>query len=232
MTYKIKGESNMSLEHSKFLQYFENVEQYPRKISIDILPWNELWTYVSEAILNAFINYVDIVDAYLMHRYNHPNDILDLEMTVYTTSYWSDPVKVNPQTKKEFYNLCTEKGRAFHTKLSCFDDDVIILAQPKMENKGKVKKYVDVVKNGKYTTLLLEEDDISNYNLFFFFWFDMDNSDCCIGRFLTKFPIETVRNDFKSYCFERCGRLSNGYLNEELEPWYLPNHFFEDWLKF
>jgi hypothetical protein len=48
----------------KFIDYFNNCEHYPANILYeDILPINTLWGYVSDSLLNGFINYVEIQKA-------------------------------------------------------------------------------------------------------------------------------------------------------------------------
>lgn len=99
-----------------------------------------------------------------------------------------------------------------HTDFSCFGDDIIILA--KVES----------------------EYDLSR-NVFMFFWFDMDVSDCAIGRFETtdkpyqvfdalKNWLEAKKNDNHAKFFME--DHDNGVLNYH----ELPTSFCNGWMSF
>lgn len=100
-------------------------------------------------------------------------------------------------TKNQIYNIAIEKGRIFHFDMSMFEDDVIIL--------GKSKD------NQKY---------------WWYFWFDMDVSDCFIGRFETELPENEVIEDFTNYV------KNNEAANDLGEVKELPLHMFSGWIKF
>lgn len=119
------------------MDYFDDEVEYPNYASLNILPMNTLWSYTSSIFLHAFIHDVEPLKVYVLDRYE--DDKTDAIL-----------------------NLQNQ----YHTKLSQFGDDIILLG--KIENNS---------------------DDL---NKFMFFWFDMDVSDCCIGRFETTDNNETV----------------------------------------
>lgn len=183
-------------------KYFKDDVEHPANKMTTILPWNILWCYISSTFLNGFINYVNIIDGFLLSRYLSWDDWEDQE-----TIYIRDPAgnlnwtHYKPKSKLDAYNIATQKGRLFHTKLRMFQDDVLILSE------------IDV-------------------NKYCFFWFDCDVSDCFIGRFKSKNKKDTITSDFQDYCFDIGKDLSKSYLEREELPKQLPKHFFSGWLKF
>ena len=99
------------------------------------------YEYVSSTLLNGIINYVDIICANVLCRYTDNGKENELEKRI------------------EDFN---KFGSEYHTKLSQFKDDVIILAY--------------------------EE----NTKAYWYFWFDCDVSDCFVGRFKTDLIREQV----------------------------------------
>ena len=100
-------------------------------------------------------------------------------------------------TKQELFDLVHEQSNSmFHTKMHMFGDDVIILAKC--------------------------ED---NPYMYFLFWYDMDCSDCRIGKFTTIESEEVIKKDFQDWSTT----LSLGYIDDEVHK-QLPLHFFKGWL--
>lgn len=100
---------------------------------------------------------------------------------------------------------------SYHTKLRQFDDDIILL--------GKIEHSRD------------------SLNRFMFFWFDMDSSDCCIGRFETvdsnEVVLDSLKNWLKGEVIKNEGRVfiedcDNGILGFH----ELPKSFINGWLSF
>lgn len=50
-------------------RYFSAGEDYPNVTGSDILPYGHLWSYISSTFLNGFINYVDVLKAFMVTRY-------------------------------------------------------------------------------------------------------------------------------------------------------------------
>jgi hypothetical protein len=184
-----------------FEEYFtEGVIEYPSLIATDILPWNVKWRYISQAFLNGFINYVEPVKAYVLSRYTSWDQFIG-HVEIRDNFRLID----FHGTKLEVYEKIIEPGRMSHTELSCLCDDIVILATPK-------------------------DLDVNSPSLYYYFWFDMDVSDCCIGRFKTHDSLEVVVDKFTSHCIEQGVQLSKSYIGHEEQPRELPIHFFEGWV--
>jgi len=150
---------------SNFLDYFDDHVEYPGDtVAGNPLPINEFWQYISSTFLDGFINYVDIIEGYQIHRYRAPD-----------------------VTKRENFAKMSE----FHSNLSVAEDDVLILA-----------------------------DARTNDGLYYFFWFDRDVSDCCIGRFLTEDSREKVLENFRAYVNDRNAEMQKSYGLLSPKSWY------------
>lgn len=102
-------------------------------------------------------------------------------------------------------------SKQYHTELSQFGDDIILLG--KIENN---------------------DDDL---NKFMFFWFDMDVSDCCIGRFETTDNNETVCEALLNWLEEKKLENKGEIFNEDHDNGILgfhelPKSFINGWLSF
>ncbi len=126
------------------MKYFTESIEYPDlgMFLVDGLSEGVLYEYVSNTFLDGWINYVKPVRAFVMERYR----ILEKD-------------KIEETLKQDSY----------HSRLSVFGDDVVLLA--------KIK-------------------DTDHYALF---WFDCDVSDCCIGIFRTSDSQELVEASFVRY---------------------------------
>lgn len=149
-------------------KYFSSYEEYPdpAESMLEIGLYHE---YVSSTFLNGWINYVDIIAARLITRYNEKG------------------YQGNVDDLNHFNDDSTD---TYHTKLgNFFNDDVFILA------KNRPSRWYDNVKP-----------------VYWFFWFDRDVSDCCIGRFHAKGSSEDeVIKDFIEYANYSSRDLSVGY---------------------
>lgn len=104
-------------------KYFEEYLEWPTDIALRILPWGQLWDGQPNDLLDAFINHVEIKKAYVLSRYHH----------------WEDEIDILPRgmmsycgvaTKREIFDfLVGPNNPAIHTPLdTAFRDDVLILA--------------------------------------------------------------------------------------------------------
>lgn len=183
-------------------KYFKEHVDYPKINDIaNILEFNTVYNYISSSFLNAFINPAlngELVKAYLLGRYHGENEYCNND------TYYQEPVnslnwKLIPErciSKKELFKLVTETGRLKHTKLDMFRDDIALIIKSKLE-------------------------DGTEY--YWYFWFDMDCSDCSIGRFITTDSTEEVLKHFEAEVKQ---------ISELHEPWELPRHFFEGLVSF
>ena len=129
-----------------FVCYFNDVHEYPDISSIPLLVDDigdgMLFEYVSNTFLLAYINNVEIIKGYGIHRYEYPSD--------------------------KDINLIYEPDGS--VKLQEWNDDFLFLAKSR-----------------------------SKENSYFYFWFDCDVSDCCIGNFMTDDPIEDIIGNFDDF---------------------------------
>lgn len=91
-----------------FLNYFNDSTEYPDDFIENPIPWGVLWEYVSSAYLNGFINYCEVLDAYVITRY-----ITEKEL----------------EKQKKVIEENNLKNWGHHTKLDKFMDDVLILGK-------------------------------------------------------------------------------------------------------
>lgn len=176
----------------KIWDYFKNSVDYPRILTGEILPFDEVWMYVSYCFLNAFINYVKPIKIYSIGRYTPDEELIE---------YGKEKL-----TKKELRDkIIANEIKEYHTELNCLRDDIVVLAR--IEDSGD----------------------------YIFFYFDMDVSDCSIGRIKTEDSqngivqsvinwLEDEKNKNKGKSFEK--NMDNGIINY----YELPNSFFRGWV--
>lgn len=144
----------MALE---FMDLFTDEQEYPTdNQKVNGIPEGQLFLYVSNTYLNAFINCIKPIKMYVAGRY-YPEHSAIGRVVKYQDPPHSFQWKELPltATKRDIINLFSEPGRVCHLDLTDLMDDVLIL--------------------GKYT----DDEDVEQY---MFFWYDRDVSDCCVGR--------------------------------------------------
>lgn len=197
------------MENKKIWDYFDDVVEYPKDVAYNPVPYNVGWTYISATFLNGFINYVNPIACYVVNRYTKENaDISERNISVRNDGSWE---KFNG-TKKELIDLIVSgEKEMYHTDLSCFDDDVIILAEIEDERNNE-----------------------KGLNKFMFFWFDMDVSNCSIGRIKTEDYKEFVIEALENWLIEEFRNNKNHEEIHEDENGFhkLPLSFIKGWVKF
>lgn len=190
--------------------YFNDNIEYPKEVAFNPIPYNTVWTYISVTFLNGFINYVKPFKCYLIDRYT-PNseNINDVKYQIEGGYEWLTFNGTKGELKDK---ILKEEIKLYHTKLSCFSDDIIILSE-------------------------IEHNEKDGLNRFMFFWFDMDVSDCSIGRIETKDTkeevIQSVVNWLEQNKEENKGKLvEEGFDNGLMNYTELPLSFLKGWLKF
>lgn len=197
------------MENKKeFWDYFDDTVEYPKDIVYNPIPWNVAWTYISSTFLNGFVNYVNPIACYVVNRYvKETEDITENNVSI--KKIGDNNWHKFTGTKKELIDaIVSGEVEFYHTDLSCFGDDIIILAEIEDERNNEKGK-----------------------NKFMFFWFDMDVSDCSIGRIKTddykEFVVESLENwltkEFKNH--EELHEDENGFHK-------LPLSFMKGWVKF
>ena len=89
-----------------FEDYFKTHQEYPNPTELDILPVNCQYLYITNTFLNGFINYVTIIKAFLITRY--------------------EPFSKNLKSVLIFHDESINK---VHTNINkFFNDDIVILA--------------------------------------------------------------------------------------------------------
>lgn len=200
----------------KIWDYFEDNVEYPHEIIHNPIPYNTVWTYISDTYLNGIVNYLTPIKIYLVDRYTPNNeDISDRNVSYRLTSGNGFSWEKFKGTKGELKELLlSNKITFYHTNLSCFGDDVIILAE-------------------------FEHNENDGLGRYMFLWYDMDNSDCSIGKFVTSDSkeqvIESVRNWLETERAENGNReVTESYDNGIVIVNYteLPTSFMSGWVKF
>lgn len=135
----------------KFTDRMPDSREYADPTEIDINSAGWCIDYISSTFLNGWVNYVKPVKAFVVHRYEE-----DVEQLSKRVDAWHE----NP---------------TYHTRLSVFEDDVMLLARS-------------------------ERGD------WWYFWFDCDVSDCCIGKFEDE-PGADIPAEFEEYVRERAEDL-------------------------
>jgi hypothetical protein len=163
--------------HREFMErYLPDGVEYPENLVAEPLALDQCSVFVSHSYLDGFINYVKIVSAWLIPRYNTKGEHGEYKIQIMDppgSFNWVEKTFVGIQ----FYKLVSKNPRVLcHTKISYFGDDVAILGRvPVNEEHGTAtREYV-------------------------FFYYDCDVSDCMIGRFLTENAEEEVLQRFNTY---------------------------------
>ena len=183
-------------------RYFSEQIDYPSLHEAkELLPLNTIYFYVASSFLNGFINIAKhgkLLRAYLSGRYRPEDEALD-KVPAYRLDNGDWFIPTDTMTKKQAFEMYTQPNRLSNTELGMFQDDVVMLFK------------------GTFA---------GGQEYYWFFWFDCDAADCCIGRFTTTDSEEVVLTTFDRYIDN--SKLVNGYH----EAWELPKHFFTGWLSF
>lgn len=92
---------------AELMHFFDSISKYDTSdFSNGLIKEDHLYTSISVSFLEGFINYVDIISAFLLERYEK----IDLETV-------------------------EEAKKSFHTKIADFEDDVILLARSKSDKE-------------------------------------------------------------------------------------------------
>lgn len=191
--------------------YFEDNIEYPKEIAHNPIPYGAVWTYASSSFLDGFINYVRPISCHLIDRYTPDDENIGGRNISYRNKNEMKWLKFDG-TKKELKNkVISGEIQMCHTQLSCFGDDIIILSEIETENN----------ESGKYM----------------FFWFDMDCSDCSIGKFETtdtkEQVIQSVVNWLEGCKLQNENKAVEEYLDNGIVNYTeLPLSFLRGWLRF
>jgi len=199
------------MENKKIWDYFDNHIDYPNNIVDNPIPYGTLWSYVSSTFLNGLINYVNPIGCYVVNRYTEETaDISDRKVCICNKGKFVNWYNFEG-TKLELINaLISGEKEIYHTNLSCFEDDIVIIA--KIENE-------------------LDEE-----NKYIFFWFDYDVSDCSIGKFITDDSQELILNSVENWLKETYvdNKTCHETFHDEESSGYhkLPLSFIKGWVSF
>ena len=201
----------MSTTNKIIWDYFDDIVEYPNDVAHNPIPYGTAWCYISSTFLNGFINYVKPVTYFVIDRYTARDEKVG-EITLYDKD---KSIQYNWKgTKARLISIALsgKKEIAYHTDLRCFCDDVIIL--------GEIE---DAPKDGK--------------RRYMFFWYDLDTSDCCIGKFETNDTeaevIQSVRNFLEECKNKNRGKVvEENYDNGIIDYTELPVSFLKGWLSY
>lgn len=209
-----KPKPNIAKIKKVITDYFDDEIIGSTNIVHDPIPYGTLITSISSTFLNGFLNYVEPISVFVLDRYSPSNKILtDKDFNVYNKYGGFTEWHKFEGTKQELINsIVSGKKGMFHTKISCFSDDIILLAQiPINEPDGK----------GRYI----------------FFWFDSDVSDCTVGKFETTNSKEDVAQSVINWL----NRAKQENLHKTVQPGCdsgiinyteLPVSWLQGWLSF
>ncbi len=193
--------------------YFDDSIDYPKEVAHNPIPYGTVWCYISSTFLNGMINYVKPISCFVLDRYTADDEnISDRNFTVCNKGEFGKWYKWEG-TKKELIKVITSgEKEMYHVNMNCFGDDIALLAEIETN----------------------EEDGKGRY---MFFWFDCDDSDCCIGKFETTDTKEDVIQSMRNWLDERkeenkVETVEEGYDNGIVNYSELPISFLKGWLKF
>jgi hypothetical protein len=184
--------------------FYDDIE-HPQDVAVNPLPVGILYVCVSSDFLNAFINYVDIKRAWCLNRYFKLDDAYEGHASVQDPPNSFNWVKLKElvSTKRQAIEILNQVGRPFHGRIDIdFGDDVLII--------------------GKAKTEYGEES-----NIWLFFWFDRDCSDCCIGRFELKISEDELYLMFDQHAKDAVGKDEN---EDSDTPTMINMSYFNGWL--
>jgi len=189
------------MEINSFTDYFTDNIEYPSDIAINPLPIGKEYIYVSSTFLNGFINYVTPIKAFVLGRYHKWDEPIDHTVTIQDPPGSFNWVEKKCKTKDELYNSLIVSDAVYHVGVdNDFQDDVLILAKAgQVDGEGEC---------------------------YFFFWYDRDCSDCCIGRFISQDLELDIINRFTKYINkELAGNNYNAHGAKEI-----PLNYFKGWI--
>lgn len=200
-------------KNKKIWDYFIDNVEYPRNVAHNPIPYGTVWNYISDTFLNGFINYIKPIECYLIDRYTPDNEDISDRCVSYrnkNTYEWLS-FKGTKGGLKEL--ILSDKIEMYHTKLSCFGDDIIIL--------GEIET----------------NDENEELGLYMFFWYNMDCSDCSIGKFQTEDTKEEVVQSIINWLEECKSENKNNIIHENIDNGIinytkLPLSFIGGWIKF
>ena len=177
----------------KIFDYFNNCIAYPQDVSCDPIPYGILWTYISSTFLNGFINYVEPFGFYVLNRYSDLSDDIS-DREAHVQE------EVN---RRNWFIFNGTKGELIDKLIS----KEYSMYHTKLDSFGDDVVIISEIGEGKYM----------------FFWFDMDSSDCSIGRFETTDSKEEIIQSIKEWINSE--ENLNGYTD-------MPIEILQGWLSF
>jgi len=177
-------------------KYFKDTIDYPDIANCEILKDGDYYEYIAHTFLNGFINYVEPLKAFVIDRYN----------LVGSKVY-------DPMEEEEILTLHVNideswKDLEFNTKNS--------LHQYLKKNVERFSFF--------HTDLRMFQDDVmflgESDDYYFVFHFDMDVSDCCVGKFKKKnINKEELIIDFQKWCLEESENRIFEFKKEWIKGW-------------
>jgi len=200
-------------KRNSFEDYFEDDVEYPDSCMMvdDILPRNVMLNYVSSSFLNGFINYVKIIRVWLLRRYTLPSS----EEGEYTISIAKEDKTAIEHLSQA--SLVSDDGYWLEYSFTCFDDFI----KAWLESDHFHVKFSEL-----HDDVVVLARSASHY---WFFWFDLDCSDCSVGRFQTEDPEDLVIEKFDQYV-RGIQYSENKHYQEKADPILIPVEKLKGWL--
>jgi len=196
------------MKKKTIFSYFDEEVEYPNNVALNPIPYGVVWQYISSTFLNGFINYVEPFGCYVVNRYTLESATLSKKKLIDIEASEREEFT---GTKKELIDLIvSEKKKMCHTNLGCFEDDIFIVAKIADEIEGDFGRYM-------------------------FFWFDMDVSDCCIGRFITCDSEDEILKSLENFLHENYvenKEHEESHSEDSLGYHKLPLSFLRGWISF
>lgn len=101
---------------SSIYKYFDDIIEYPKNVIDNPIPYGVCWQYISDALLNGFINYSTPIVCFIIDLYKDRDELLDDEpgTVVRTKQQYIDYIKSRPDTT---------------SNLGLFGDDIVIISK-------------------------------------------------------------------------------------------------------
>ena len=215
-------------------KYFEGCQDYPKDKVENILPYGEVWNYISSSFLNGFINYVTPVKVFQIDRYSPEYE----DMSQYKINVWK-PSEHSPAifngTKSQLRDAIVKTELSTYGRIDCFADDIVVLGSIALNVPSEFAKLRKIAPNIDHHCehWSLYSD---HANKFMYFWFDCDVSDCSIGRFETEDSPEEVSKSLENWLAElkkdRESDVVCEWSSGVVDYHELPTSFVSHWARF
>ena len=191
-------------KNKKIWDYFDDSVDYPREVAHNTLPYGTVWSYISATFLNGFVNYVKPISVFVLDKYTMQDEnISDRDVNIFDKGKFGNWHKWEGTKGGLIEAIKSGEKETYHTQLNWFGDDTILLSE-------------------------IETDEKDGKGRYMFFWFDLDVSGCCIGKFETTDAKEQVVQSVVNW-LEDCKLEDDNEIKNYTE---IPISFLGGWISF